>query len=204
MKSKIVLTSAAALMLSVAGANAWEYKPFVGATIGLQGARYSDAAEEMERVARFDFPTDFFVFGLETGMRIGSYFDIYNGGVTLSATKTTYSNGQKKYVDETFVRMDAFNISLTYDNYIRISGDKENRIDLVVGAGFGTMATHTDVISADSETKWSFAPEFKLGLDFELAEHVILFANFRTIFPTRPHYEMDMSYIVGGGVRYIF
>lgn len=204
MKSKIVLTSAAALLASVAGANAWEYKPFVGAMIGMQGTVYSETAKEIERVGQFDYPSDFFVFGLETGVRIGSYFDIYNGGVTLSATKSTYSNAKQKYVEERYSSIDNFNISMTYDNYIRISGDKDNRIDLVIGAGFGTMATHAAIAGFESQTRWSFAPELKLGLDFELAEHVILSANFRSIFPTRPHYEEDVSYIVGGGVKYIF
>lgn len=204
MKSKIILTSATALLVSAAGANALEYKPFVGATMGFQGAMYSASAEDMERIQSVDLPTDFFVFGLETGVRAGSYFDIYNGGLTLSATKSTYSRVQRKYVEERFASADLFNVSMTYDNYIRISGDKDSRIDFVIGAGFGSMAYHYDVAGGDSRTKWSFAPEIKLGLDFELAEHVILSANFRTFFPTRPHYEMDTSYIVAGALKYIF
>ena len=203
MKSKIILTSAAALLVSF-GANALEYKPFVGATMGLQGAMYSASAENLERTAAIDFPTDFFIFGLNTGVRAGSYFDIYNGGVTLSATKSTYSKAQKKFVDERAASADTFNVSMTYDNYLRISGDKESRIDVVLGAGFGAMAYHIDVANGGSQTKWSFAPELKAGLEFELAEHVILSADFRMFLPTRPHYEMDTSYIVGGGVKYIF
>jgi len=205
MKSKIILTSATALLVSAAGANALEYKPFVGATMGFQGPVYSAAAEDLERVRSMDLPTDFFVFGIETGVRAGSYFDIYNGGITLSATKSTYSKAQYKYVEERFASADLFNISMTYDNYLRISGDKDNRIDFVIGVGFGSMAYHYDLADRDaSMTKWSFAPELKLGLDFEVAEHVILSANFRTFFPTRPHYEMDTSYIVAGALKYIF
>lgn len=203
MKSSIVLTSAAALLVS-AGANALEYKPFVGATLGLQGAIYSDVAKNLEKTDKFDFPTDFFVFGLNAGVRAGSYFDIYNGGVTLSATKSTYSSAEKKFVDERVASMDTFNVSMTYDNYLRISGDKESRIDVVLGAGFGSMATHYDGFGSGSHTKWSFAPELKVGLEFELSEHVLLSADFRTIFPTRPHYEINTTYIVGGGVKYLF
>ncbi len=204
MKSNIVLTSTAALLVSAAGANALEYRPFVGLTMGFQGSVYSDTAKDIEREASIDFPTDFFAFGMDFGVRAGSYFDIYNGGLTISATKTTYSNVQQKYVEERAASADMFNISMTYDNYIRISGDKESRIDVVIGAGAGAMATHFDVVGGESETKWSFAPELKIGMDFELTEHFTLSASFRTVFPTRPHYESDVSYIFGGAIKYLF
>ena len=204
MKSNIVLTSMTALLVSVAGANALEYRPFVGATLGLQGAVYSDDAKDYERIMRVDLPTDFFAFGIETGVRAGAYSHIYNGGITLSATKTTYSKVQRKYVEDKAGDEDLFNIAVTYDNYIRISGDKASRIDLVLGAGFGTMAYHYDAKNGGSDTVWSFAPEFKVGLDFGLTQSVVLSANFRAILPARDHYEFDMSYIAGGAVKYLF
>ena len=204
MKSKIMLTSVAALLVSVAGANAMEYRPFVGATMGLQGAVYSNDAKDMERAMHIDMPTDFFVFGIESGVRAGGYNQIYNGGLTLSATKSTYSKVQDKYTDDRFASADMFNISASYDNYIRISGDKASRIDLVLGAGLGMMAYHIDPVGADSSTKWSFAPELKAGMDFELTHNVTLSATARAIIPTRSGYEMDMSYIVGGAVKYVF
>lgn len=204
MKTNFVLTSAAAVLLSVAGADALEFRPFVGATMGLEGALYSGSAKTMERTNRIDLPTDFFAFGIETGVRAGDYNDIYNGGITVSATKSTYSSVQEKYADHRIASSDLFNISATYDNFIRISGDKENRIDLVLGAGVGTMAYHIDPVGASSETKWSFAPELKAGMDFELTKNFTLSANIRALMPTRPHYEFDVTYIVGGGVKYMF
>ena len=200
MKSNIMLSSVAALLVSVAGANAMEYRPFIGATMGLQGIVYSDEAKDMERAGHFDLPTDFFVFGIESGVRAGGYNQIYNGGFTLSATKSTYSKVQNKYTDHRVASTDMFNISATYDNYIRISGDKASRIDLVLGAGLGAMAYHADVDS----TRWSFAPEIKAGMDFELTHNVTLSATARAVVPTRSHYYADMSYIVGGAVKYIF
>ena len=204
MKSNIMLTSVAALLVSAAAANAMEYRPFVGATMGLQGAVYSDSVKDLERSAGIDFPTDFFVFGIESGVRAGGYNQIYNGGLTLSATKTTYSKVQEKFTDARVASADMFNIAATYDSYIRISGDKTSRIDLVLGAGLGMMAYHYDPVVGDSETRWSFAPEFKAGMDFELTHNVTLSATARAIIPTRSHYEADMSYIVGGAVKYIF
>ena len=204
MKSNIVLTSAAVLLVSMTGANALNYQPFVGATMGLQGVIYSDSAKDMERATAIDLPTDFFTFGLEAGVRAGEYNQIYNGGLTLNATKSTYSSVQKKYVEQRVASSDLFDMSVTYDNYIRISGDKESRIDLVLGAGVGTMAYHVDAVGADSKTKWAFAPEFKMGLDFELTKSVTLSANARVVLPMRSHYEMDATYIMGGAVKYMF
>lgn len=204
MKSNIMLTGAAALLVSVAGANAMEYRPFVGASMGLQGSVYSDSVKDFERAAGIDFPTDFFVFGIESGVRAGEYNQIYNGGLTLSATKTTYSKVQAKYTDDRVASADMFNITASYDNYIRISGDKASRIDLVLGAGLGMMAYHIDIVGDDSETRWSFAPEVKAGMDFELTHNVTLSATARAVIPTRSGYESDMTYIIGGAVKYIF
>lgn len=204
MKSNIALTSIAALLMSVAGANALDYRPFAGLTLGMQGSLYSDDAKDKEHDLAIDFPADFFVFGIDAGVRAGSYFDLYNGGLSINVTKSTYSNVNKKYVEKRAASADLFNASLTYDNYIRISGDKANRIDFVFGAGLGVMAYHIDSVDNGSHTKWSFAPELKAGLDFELTESVTLGAHFRTILPTRSHYETSMSYIVGGEVKYLF
>ena len=204
MKSKLLLAGAIVLT-SVSGANALEYRPFVGLTVGMQSNVYSDYAKDIERIGPFDLPSDFFAFGVESGVRFGAYKDIYNGGLTVSATKTTYSEVQQKYSDDRVASLDMFNISMTYDNYIRISGDKTSRIDLVLGAGAGAMATHNDPVGDDSETKWSFAPEVKVGMDFELTHNVTLSASARAFIPTRSHhYELDMSYMVGGAVKYLF
>ena len=204
MKSNVLLTSMTVLLATAAGANALEYKPFVGVNMGLQGVVYSDEAKDMERISNIDFPADFFAFGIDAGVRAGSYNRIYNGGVTLSATKSTYSKIQHKYLENRVADADLFNIATTYDNFIRISGDKDSRIDLVLGAGVGMMAYHIDPVDGDSDTRWSFATEFKVGMDFELTKHFTLSANARTMVPLRDNYAADMSYIIGGGVKYMF
>ena len=204
MKSNILLTSMTVLLASVASANALEYRPFVGVNMGLQGAVYSNHAKDFERFHHVDLPTDFFAFGIDAGVRAGAYDEIYNGGITLTATKTTYSKVKQKYTEARVADIDSFNIAATYDNFIRISGDKESRIDLVLGIGAGMMAYHVDGIRSTSNTEWSFAPEFKAGLDFELTKHFTLSANARAIVPLRDSYDTDMSYIVGGGVKYMF
>lgn len=204
MKSKIILSGIAAILTSVAGANALEYRPFVGVSMGMQSMIYSDDVKDLERAAGIDFPSDFFAFGIDGGVRFGAYNEIYNGGLTVSATKTTYSKVQQKYTDTRVASADAFDMSVSYDNYIRISGDKTSRIDLVLGAGLGAYTYHLDPVMGDSETRWSFAPELKVGMDFELTQNITLSANGRAIIPTRSDYAMDMSYIFGGTVKYLF
>lgn len=205
MKTKIMLTSAAALLVSVAGANAFEYRPFAGLTMGIQHVVYTDSMQDHESgTGAIDLPNNFFVFGAEGGVRFGNYNAIYNGGLTISATKTTYSDVETKFSSTRVASTDMFNISATYDNYFRISGDKTSRIDLVLGAGLGAMAVHVDPVGFDDETKWSFAPEFKVGMDFELTHNVTLSANARMFIPTRAHYTMDTAYVFGGAVKYMF
>ena len=204
MKSQILLTGVAALLVSVANANALEYRPFVGATMGLQSAHYNNSAKEAELNMEIDLPTDFFVFGIEGGIRSGAHSEIYNMGVTINATKSTYSKVQNKYEEIRYANADFLNLSATFDNYIRISGDKESRIDLVLGVGAGTIASHLDPVHIDSTTKWSFAPELKIGMDFELTNNITLSANARAFIPTRSHYEVEASYIFGGVLKYLF
>ena len=203
MKSNMLFTSMAALLVTTA-ANAATIKPFVGATMGLQGIIYTDKTEDAAKANSLDLPKDFVAFGLEGGFRFGAHSAIYNGGVTVSVDKTTDSNVEDKFTDHKMAGLDMFYASATYDNYIRLSGDKARRIDLVLGAGLGAMNYHLDPKVGDSETIWSAVSAFKIGLDFELTQHLTLSANTRVFVPARPHYIAESTYIVGGAVKYIF
>ena len=76
MKSNMLLMGMSALLVSVAGANAMEYRPFVGLAMGIQGLNYEEAFKKPD----IDLPHDFIAFGFEAGTRFGSYDQIYNGG----------------------------------------------------------------------------------------------------------------------------
>ena len=180
MKSNILLTSMAALLF-VSGANAMQYKPFVGATIGLQGVSYSDETEDFARVNTIDLPEDFFAFGIEGGFRFGAYNQIYNGGITINVDTTTSSDMKDRFTDARYAKISTSSLSATYDNYLRLSGDKIKRIDLVLGAGMGTMNYDIDDTTPanDDETIWSPMFAFKVGLDFELTQNITLSANTR-------------------------
>lgn len=207
MKTKFILTSLSALLISVAGANAMEYRPFVGASMGLGGLKYSSEMDDHSRRASTDLPTDFFAFGFEAGTRFGEYSKIYNGGVTLNFDMTTASDMKDKFTSLKYAEISTLAISATYDNYIRLSGDKTSRIDLVLGAGLGTMKYEIDYAKftelSDNE---AYSPmfAFKAGLDFELTKNITLSAVTRLFVPTRSHYAADTHYFAGGAVKYMF
>lgn len=207
MESKIMLTSIAALFLSVAGANATEYRPFVGFTMGLSEANYSEHAEDFALAGSFDLPEEFFNIGIEAGVRFGEYTKIYNGGVMLNLDMTTNRNIQNKFTDVKYGKARASSMSATYDNYFRLSGDKTSRIDAVLGAGLGVMNYTIDWKSTaplDDETVYSTILVLKAGMDFELTHNITLSATGRMFIPTRGHYSLDAQYLFGGAVKYMF
>ena len=206
MKTKFILTSLSALLMSVAGANAMEYRPFVGVSLGLGGLKYSSEMDDFARTVNADLPTDFFAFGFEAGTRFGSYSQIYNGGVTVNVDMTTASDIENQFTSAKYGEINTLAMSATYDNYFRLSGDKTSRIDLVLGVGLGTMNYDIDykAPATSDETVYSPMFAFKAGLDFELTKHITLSAFGRLFTPTRSHYDVDTHYIVGGAVKYMF
>ena len=200
MTSKFLLTGLAILSATTFSANATTIKPFIGATMGVQTIAYSDDAKDMEHDQHIDLPTGFFAFGLEAGARFGEYNKIYNYGFSLNVDKSTYSKVTHKFTDKKIADLDTFALSSTFDNYIRLKQDK--RIDLVLGAGLGTMAWHAD--DKHDTTRYSFAPVVKAGLDFELTSNITLSAMARVFLPTRSDYLMTATGILGGAVKYVF
>lgn len=203
MKSNMLLMGASAVILSMAGANATEYRPFVGVGIGIQGLIYDDAIEDN---APYYLPKDFVTFGVEGGARFGSYKDIYNGGFSVNIDTSDSEKVAYKFTNETYAKIKTTALTATYDNFIRISGDKTKRIDLVLGAGMGAMNYHLDsqIVGRDDETAWSTEFAFKAGLDFELTKNLTLSAMMRWFVPTREHYNVATTYIAGGALKYVF
>ena len=207
MKSKIMLSGIAALLVSVSGANALEMHPFVGAGLGLQGLRNSSDVRKIERNNDIDFPSSLFTIGIEGGVRFGEYKQIYNGGVSVNLDMSTASDIKKKFNDDKIAELDSTVFSATYDNYIRISGDKTSRIDLVLGLGLGSMSYTVDdsvVAGLKNQTEHSAIGVLKVGLDFELSKNFTLSAMSRLFVPTKSDYKLDASYIFGGMGKYVF
>jgi len=202
MKSNMLLMGMSAVMLSVAGANAMEYRPFVGLTMGIQGMYYDGGMKN----PGIDLPKDFIAFGIVAGSRFGSYDKIYNGGLTFNVDTTGTEKITGTFNNQEYAKIKTTNLSATYDNYIRLSGNKMKRIDLVLGTGLGAMNYHiddNDPLESD-ETRWSTSVAFKAGLDFELTKNISLAATMRVFLPTRGQYGIETSYIAGGAIKYVF
>lgn len=205
MKISSILTGVSALVLSVAGANAETIKPFAGLTLGLQGVGYSDEADGLSKQNAYSLPNDYINFGIEGGIRFGEYNEIYNGGLTVAVDFSDVAKIGKTFSEAQVGKLYTRALSMTYDNYIRISGDKSSRIDLVLGVGAGETyykLTFDNGLSGHSMYSPSFV--FKAGMDFELSEHFILSGVARLFTPTSSHYYFDTQYIVGGGIKYVF
>ena len=174
--------------------------------MGLSGADYSQGTQDSARAGRIDLPDDFFNLGIEAGVRFGEYREIYNGGVMVNLDMTTNRDLQDKFTDAKFAQMRTAALSATYDNYLRLSGDKTSRIDAVLGAGLGVMNYAVDIKAsgADDYTIYSTTLVFKAGLDFELTHNITLSATGRLFLPVRGHYEFDTQHVFGGAVKYIF
>ena len=184
-----------------------DLRPFVGITAGITDIDYSTEMDVAARDAALDMPTDFFALGIEGGFRFGDYNRIYNGGMSLNFDMTDVKKIQNITTNEKFGELRTFAMSATYDNYIRISGDKISRIDIVFGAGLGTTnynIQYENALNLSDTTVWSTMLAFKAGMDFSLTKNVILSGTMRVFTPTRSHYAVDTQYVFGGTLRYQF
>ncbi|MBQ7409263.1 MAG: hypothetical protein IJV03_01725 [Alphaproteobacteria bacterium] len=200
MTSKIFLTGIATVLATAMGANATTIRPFAGATMGLQGVYYNSGLDASE----LDSPKDFITFGLEAGARFGEYNKIYNYGFSVNYDNSSREKIKDKFSDVTRAKINTNVFSATFDNYMRLSGDKMKRIDLVLGAGLGMIEYNADWTGASDDTRWSSLVELKAGLDFELTHNITLSAQTRLFVPMRDAYGIKASYIAGGAVKYVF
>lgn len=200
MTSKIFLTSIATVLATVMGANATTIRPFAGATMGLQGAYYNSKLDS----SNIDSPKDSITFGLEAGARFGEYNEIYNYGFSVNYDNSSREKIKEKWTDVTVAKINTNVFSATFDNYLRLSGDKMKRIDLVLGAGLGMMEYNADWTAKSDDTRWSSLVELKAGLDFELTHNITLSAQTRLFVPMRDAYGIKASYIAGGAIKYVF
>nr|MBQ0091610.1 hypothetical protein [Candidatus Enterousia merdequi] len=226
MKTNILLPTLTALFVAT-GANAAQYRPvkmsygaqtrpFIGVTLGAQTLNWKDTYKNAADIDDITMPQDFFSFGIETGFRFGNYHEIYNGGLSLNFDISTGDNAEyyPSYIKVSENKN--MSISATYDNYIRLSGDKLKRIDLVLGFGGGAFDEITDYDHLGTSTlfpeypfpsddnSWSAAVALKAGFEFEITENISLSTNARMFIPLKSDYDIGSSFIFGGSVKYIF
>lgn len=150
---------------------------------------------------------------MTAGMRFGEQDKIYNGGV--SATLSYMPDlGQLKDGDASPLYMDAeldfTTLYLSYDNYIKLSGDSKYRTDFIasVGLGYGWLEESLSIKGYGNETfdddamvlvlKFGFGGETKFaGLGWNVMLNM-------TVPNAEDDADLQGSYGVDFGVRYTF
>lgn len=135
---KLFLTTGLLTVLSMPAMA--EVKWFVGAGLGYAAPVFSDIVDDLIDEHFYEDNSGAITFNLTGGMRFGEVEEIYNGGISanysympdLGKLKEDYNNPY--YVDAS---LDFSTFYITYDNYIRLSGDSEYRTDFVASIGLG-------------------------------------------------------------------
>ncbi len=117
-----------------------ETKWFVGAGVGYAEPVFSDNVDDLIDDDYLDDNSGTLSLALTAGMRFGEYEKIYNGGVSLtwqnmSGLGELTDGPMSAYALE--ADLDFMALYLTYDNYIRISGDAKCRTDFIISVGLG-------------------------------------------------------------------
>ena len=135
---KIFLTTGLLSILSVPAMA--DVNWFVGGGLGYALPVYSDDVYDLIDDHFYEDNSGTISFNVMGGMRFGEQEKIYNGGISatysymldLGMLKEDYNNPY--YVDGT---LDFSTLYITYDNYIRVSGDSQYRTDFVASLGLG-------------------------------------------------------------------
>lgn len=208
---KLFLTSA---LLSVMAMPALaETKWFVGANVGYAEPVFSDVVDDQIDNDFWKDESGTVALSMTAGMRFGEHDKIYNGGV--SATLSYMPDlGQLKDGDASPLYMDAeldfTTLYLSYDNYIKLSGDSKYRTDFIasVGLGYGWLEESLSIKGYGNETfdddamvlvlKFGFGGETKFsGLGWNVMLNM-------TVPNAEDDADLQGSYGIDFGVRYTF
>ena len=145
---KIFLTTG---LLSVLSAPAMaETKWFIGGGLGYMEPVFSDLVDDSIDDHFFEDDSGTMSFNLTGGMRFGEYEKVYNGGVSATFSympnlgDLSDGNNNPYYMDAT---IDFSTFYVTYDNYIRVSGDAKYRTDFIASIGLGMGWLDEDLTS---------------------------------------------------------
>lgn len=207
---KIFLTTSLLSILSMPAMA--EVKWFVGGGLGYATPVLSDTLDDLidEDYLKDDSGT--LSFNLMGGMRFGEHDKIYNGGVSANYSympdlvRVQDGYYSPYYIDGT---LDFSTLYISYDNYIRLSGDSKYRTDFVASVGLG-MGWISESVTSGSYTasledeglifvlKFGFVTETKI-------EGLGLYANMNIV-GLNAEDEADLQGSVGFdfGVKYTF
>lgn len=214
---KILLVGVSAIsMLSIENVNAADIKPFIGGNVAINGVIWSNDADQNTRDIGIDLPDAFIGLGLEAGVKFVNN-NIYNAGITLVYDYAFDSEAKlDSYIKQYYydVSTGFSSISVTFDNYIRISGEKAHRRDIVLGVG---LANGTERISVKTtyygevnglkdvkEKDDGRAFVLKIGYNHQMADNIDWYVNGRTFIFSGGDKDVNSMFNFSTGLRYVF
>ncbi len=210
MKKIVMMTS----MFAVLGTSAIaETRWFVGGDSGYASPVMSDTLEDLVDEDFLKENNGSVSVSLIGGMRFGDVDKVYNGGVSVKLSYMpdiiSVKDGSELpyYLDG---ELDFTTLYVSYDNYVRLSGDEKYRTDLVasIGLGYGWIeeTVHVDGYVPVSLDDDGMLVSFRLGVEKEtVVEGLSLQAGFNVIaLNADDDADLQGSFGFDFGVKYTF
>lgn len=214
MKKLIIIGTA--FVLSINSAIAMDIRPFVGGNVSINGVVWDNEVRKDAKENIGKLPEVFIGLGLEAGARFVTT-NIYNAGITLAYdyvfdSETDINDDMKDYISLLDTGFSA--ISITFDNYIRVSGKKEHRRDIVIGLG-GASATERLHFNPTPRGEEVGLEEqkiddtgtrivFKVGYNHQIARNADWYVNGRAFVPTSGDDDTEAFFNLSVGLRFVF
>lgn len=202
-------------LLTISNVNALEVRPFIGGNLSVSGVTWTEESKNTMKDYEWELPVAFAGAGFEAGARFKTDH-IYSAAITfaydyLFNSKFSIDEISHQYIDKIEAGFSA--VSITFDNYLRVSGNAKHQQNLVLGVG-AAYATERGTITVTeygeenglSDSKFSDSvPAFvaKLGYNFQLVENTDLFVNGRVFIPDHND-DVDAMFNASVGLRFVF
>ena len=203
-------------LLAINNANALEVRPFIGGNLAINGVVWDDTLRSGLKEDIGVLPAIFAGAGIEGGVRFATD-NIYNAGITLAGdylfeSEVDLNEDMEDYIssiDTSFAIA-----SVTFDNYLRVSGTKEHRRDIVLGFG---VANITEWIHLDP-TRYGknsgleeerghdngSAIVLKIGYNHQIAKKLDWYVNGRAFIAPSKESDFDAMFNASVGLRFVF
>jgi len=217
MKQFFMIMPCMATALMGFSANAIDIKPFVGGNLAINGVAYSDDTEEVTDDLGIDLPDAFFGLGFEAGVKFATD-NLYNAAITFAydyafSADADIDSYAEDYVSSSEIGFSA--LSVTFDNYLRVSGNAKHRQDIVLGVGlanaterakidFTPLAKTTYGLSDMEGDDDGTALVLKVGYNYQISDQADWYLNGRWFIPTNSDSDVDALFNASAGIRLVF
>lgn len=193
-------------------ANAVDIKPFIGGNLSINGVAYSDDCKDATDSIGVDLPTSFWGIGAEAGVKF-EMERIYNAALVFSYDyafnkEAEMNTGISDYVS---AKIGFSALSMTFDNYLRVSGNDDHRQDIILGIGMARATERVDIkftsymgLDDINEKDDGNAVVFKIGYNYKITNHVDWYLNGRWFVPTNSDSDIGALFNANAGIRFLF